>query len=49
MIVVILIWFYSFWFVVWVMGNLGWVGYGGFFDGMWLYIYDLCDVGMLFN
>ncbi|GAA5891569.1 hypothetical protein JCM6882_004512 [Rhodosporidiobolus microsporus] len=37
------------WPAVWMMGNLGHVGYGASLEGMWPYQYDFCDVGTLAN
>ncbi|GAA5825836.1 hypothetical protein JCM11251_000020 [Rhodosporidiobolus azoricus] len=37
------------WPAVWMMGNLGHVGYGASLEGMWPYMYDECDVGTLPN
>ncbi|KZV63649.1 glycoside hydrolase family 16 protein [Peniophora sp. CONT] len=39
----------GFWPAVWLMGNLGRVGYGATTDGLWPYSYDACDYGALKN
>ncbi|KDN43286.1 hypothetical protein RSAG8_06253, partial [Rhizoctonia solani AG-8 WAC10335] len=40
---------YGLWPAFWLMGNLGWAGYGVSLDGTWPYTYDTCDVGTLAN
>ncbi|KAE9400307.1 glycoside hydrolase family 16 protein [Gymnopus androsaceus JB14] len=39
----------GFWPAIWTLGNLGRVGYGATFEGMWPYSYDACDVGAVAN
>lgn len=39
----------GYWPAVWTMGNLGRPGYLASTDGLWPYVYDGCDVGILEN
>lgn len=39
----------GYWPAAWTMGNLGRPGYLGTTQGMWPYVYDGCDVGILPN
>ncbi|OMJ14915.1 putative beta-glucan synthesis-associated protein [Smittium culicis] len=39
----------GYWPAIWILGNLGRVGFGSTNDGLWPYTYNSCDLGVLVN